>query len=305
VALVVGGSGTADPEPLMGATITSIYSSGISGLTGLPDTNGVYFQAVPGGSYAASQGFMANDVIRQINGITVTSKQSFWTNYVTAAPGSPVSLVLWRDAVIQPFTFTKTTGDEELDETSGTIFNGTGWLVQSNSSCFNSDIHYTKTNGDYFQLTFYGSGIDFLSEMHSDQDMVDVYIDGAYDQTISCYLASGRLYQQAVYSKRGLTPGVHTIKGIKDDSSYMILDAFIVHQPPAVSGAGILPGHNFALAFSGSSGQNYQVLTSTNLLLPLTNWLVLTNGILDTGLMNYTDSTATNVQQYYRIVSPP
>jgi hypothetical protein len=85
----------------------------------------------------------------------------------------------------------------------------------------------------------------------------------------------------------------------------MILDAFIVHQPPALSGASILPGNNFALAFSGSSGQSYEVLTSTNLLSPLTNWLVLTNGVLGTGLMNYTDSTATNVQQFYRIVSPP
>ena len=301
--MVIASSAPADPEPLMGATITSIYSPVVTGLTGLPDTNGVYFPTVPGGSYAASQGFKANDVIRQINGMTVTSKQSFWTNYVLIAPSSPVNIVIWRNATAQVFTFTKTASDEQLDETAGTIFNGSGWQVQSNTSCFNNDIHYTKNNGDYFQLTFNGTGIDFLSEMHSDQDQVDVYIDGVYDETISCYLASGRLYQRSVYSKQGLTPGVHTIQGFKDDSTYMILDAFIVHQPPAFS-SGIMSGHNFGLAFGGSSGQGYELLASSNLLLPLTNWLVLTNGILGTNVINYTDGAATNARRFYRIVSP-
>jgi hypothetical protein len=83
----------------------------------------------------------------------------------------------------------------------------------------------------------------------------------------------------------------------------MILDAYIVHQPPAFS-SGIMSGHNFGLAFGGSSGQGYELLASSNLLLPLTNWLVLTNGILGTNVINYTDGAATNARRFYRIVSP-
>jgi hypothetical protein len=229
ISLLSGSGAAADTESLMGATITSIYSWGIEGLTGLPDANGVYVQTVPGGSYAASQGFMVNDVIRQINGVTVTGKQSFWTNYTTVAPGSPVKLVIWRNAAAKSLNFIKIGGPEQLNETAGTLFNGTGWQVQANPGCYNGDIHFTTNPGDNFQFSFYGTGIQFLSEMYSDEGNVDVYIDGAYDKTISCSNAS-RLYQQVVYSKQNLSPGIHTIKGIMDNANYMILDAFIVYQ---------------------------------------------------------------------------
>ena len=60
----------------------------------------------------------------------------------------------------------------------------------------------------------------------------------------------------------------------------------------------------FSLSFSGSSGQSYRVLASTNLSLPLTNWLTLTNGIFGPGVVNFTDSAATNQQEFYRVRSP-
>jgi autotransporter-associated beta strand protein len=261
------GGATADPEPLMDATITSIYSTEVEGSAGLPDTNGVYFQTVPAGSYAASQGFMANDVIRQINGITVTSKQSFWTNYTVIAPGTSVNLVLWRNATTIPFTFVKMGGSEQLNETAGTSFIGSGWQVQENSSCYNGDIHFTTVNGDNFQFSFYGTGIQFLSEMYSDEGNVDVYIDGAFDKTINCS-NSTRLYQQVVYTKQGLTPGVHTVNGVKDNSSYMLLDAFVVLQSVSAAtnltwrGDGVANNWDIQTTFdwlnSGSSSAFYQ-----------------------------------------------
>jgi len=58
------------------------------------------------------------------------------------------------------------------------------------------------------------------------------------------------------------------------------------------------------LSFSGSSGQSYEVLASTNLSLPLTNWPSLTNGYFGTGAINFTDSAAANLQKFYRIKSP-
>jgi len=58
------------------------------------------------------------------------------------------------------------------------------------------------------------------------------------------------------------------------------------------------------LSFSGSSGQSYEVLASTNLSLPLTNWQSLTNGYFGTGVVDFTDSAATNLLKFYRIKSP-
>jgi autotransporter-associated beta strand protein len=71
-----------------------------------------------------------------------------------------------------------------------------------------------------------------------------------------------------------------------------------------VSGSGPLSGASFPLTFSGPSGVGYQVLTSTNVSLPLASWTVLTTGTFGPGPVTYTDTSATNHQQYYIIKSP-
>ena len=74
--------------------------------------------------------------------------------------------------------------------------------------------------------------------------------------------------------------------------------------PAVVSGFTWAGGHNFLLSFTGANGQSYRILWSTNLLLPLTNWPVLTNGTFGLGSVNYTDNVVTNFQRFYRIASP-
>jgi hypothetical protein len=74
--------------------------------------------------------------------------------------------------------------------------------------------------------------------------------------------------------------------------------------PLAILGSGPLSGTSFPLTFSGPSGQSYQVLTSTNIVLPLASWTVLTTGTFGASPVTYTDTSATNAQQFYRIVSP-
>lgn len=60
----------------------------------------------------------------------------------------------------------------------------------------------------------------------------------------------------------------------------------------------------FGMSFTGVNGQSYRVLTSTNLTLPLTNWLALTNGVFGAGQINFLDIGATNQHQFYRVTSP-
>jgi autotransporter-associated beta strand protein len=63
-------------------------------------------------------------------------------------------------------------------------------------------------------------------------------------------------------------------------------------------------GAGFSLSFTGVSGQSYRVLSSTNLTLPLTNWLTLTNGVFGAAQINFIDAGATNASQFYRVTSP-
>lgn len=96
-----------DSEPLMGATIAGVTDMSIQSVLGSPDQTGVYFEAVPEGSYAAGQGFLKHDAIRVLDGRAVGSKRRFWRIYNALEPGAPVSVTLLRNQHEQPFTFTK------------------------------------------------------------------------------------------------------------------------------------------------------------------------------------------------------
>ena len=97
--------------------------------------------------------------------------------------------------------------------------------------------------------------------------------------------------------------------------SYMVTDGFLTSTgsvqvtvttplPPVLASTATYGGSRFSLSFSGSSGQSYRVLAGTNLFMPLTNWLVLTNGTFGAGVVNFTDNVATNRQKFYRVASP-
>jgi hypothetical protein len=74
--------------------------------------------------------------------------------------------------------------------------------------------------------------------------------------------------------------------------------------PPTLSGFGPWSGGSFPLTFSGPDGQPYTVLTSTNVALPQASWTVLTTGFFGAVPVSFTDTSATNEQQFYRIQSP-
>jgi autotransporter-associated beta strand protein len=86
--------------------------------------------------------------------------------------------------------------------------------------------------------------------------------------------------------------------------------SLLVHYTPPVlvspvwSNYGPWSGSSFPLVFGGPSGQPYEVLTSTDVSLPLANWTQLTSGTFGGALIAYTDTAATNSARFYRIVSP-
>lgn len=87
----------------------------------------------------------------------------------------------------------------------------------------------------------------------------------------------------------------------------MLVDYVRYYAPPVspvLNRAATYCAGAFALSFSGANNQSYRVLASTNLMLPLTNWLVLTNGTFGTSMVSYTDTAATKMQEFYRVTSP-
>lgn len=103
----------------------------------------------------------------------------------------------------------------------------------SNSYSYTSDdylgdVRQTQNNGDYFQFTFTGSGVNYYGPSDSTTGTQDVYIDGTFQQTVNGYYAGNR-YNKVLYSNTGLSYGQHTIKVVKTGGTWMRLDRFGVY----------------------------------------------------------------------------
>lgn len=94
-----------DAEPLMGAFAASVYDPSIQSALGLGDRNGVYLELVPSDSYAASQGFEARDLIREINGVKITDKKSLRGIFDRIPSDEMVPVSVWRNSANQSFSF--------------------------------------------------------------------------------------------------------------------------------------------------------------------------------------------------------
>ncbi len=169
-------------------------------------------------------------------------------------------------------TGTTTTTDAKQDDSSSAVaYVGAGWFTWADSSCFGGSIHATNRPGDYFQYAFTGTGVQWYEVRNSNRGKADVYIDGAYKQTVDAYAAACQ-YNQLLYAISGLVSGSHTIKvvcnGQKNVSSSDVLiglDALAVEAasstpppstPPPASGANNAPvatADAFDIALSGTT----------------------------------------------------
>jgi hypothetical protein len=121
-------------------------------------------------------------------------------------------------------TFFSVNDDDPSISYHGTWSSGSGPYGE-----YRRDTHWTFNNGDSFEYTFYGTGVDYITDKGPSLGKVNVYVGGNLDKTVSCY-SKTQLAQQILYSKRGMAWGTHTIKVVKQDGSAMKLDALKIYQ---------------------------------------------------------------------------
>jgi alpha-L-fucosidase len=113
-------------------------------------------------------------------------------------------------------------GDPEV------TYAGGGWAGRSGrTDALGADIHETSTDGDSFSVAFTGTGIEFLTITAANRGQVEMSIDGVVQQTVDLRSATDQP-SQTVYSKTGLAPGRHVLKGVKKNGTYLSVDAFKV-----------------------------------------------------------------------------
>ncbi|MFJ2042063.1 X2-like carbohydrate binding domain-containing protein [Paenibacillus taichungensis] len=108
---------------------------------------------------------------------------------------------------------------------------------------YNGDVHFTEKDGDYFEYSFTGTGIELLTEKDKDQGDMIVTLDNGAPETVNAYTSGEREVQQVLYSKLDLDNGPHTLKVVKGSGQYMLLDALRVTMeiPPGGQNSTISP----------------------------------------------------------------
>ncbi|GAA1855469.1 PDZ domain-containing protein [Microbacterium koreense] len=226
-------------EQLWGGQIDNITTRAEQSAYAINDSKGVRFVSVPSDSTAAAAGLEPDDLMRAINGEELSEdRNSFWQVYNALPAGEPITLDVRRGSTDVAISLTKPTAPELLNNTSGVIYRtaepatAESWLWRDITSggrgAHLRDIDATQNDGDAWELTFHGTGIDVISQINGDLGDVDIAIDGEPYTTQSFYSPT-RMHQQTVLSVSGLPAGVHTITGTKKTGSYMIVDAFLTH----------------------------------------------------------------------------
>ena len=118
--------------------------------------------------------------------------------------------------------------------------------------------------------------------------------------------AAGGVGQYAIvtFTPTGTTETITLLGNASSQiNALQVRDITGINTPLAI-GSVTFSVRTFNLNFTGPSGQAWQVLASTNLLLPLADWSVLTNGVFGPFSTNFTDLAASNKQEFYQVISP-
>ncbi|MFD2611166.1 X2-like carbohydrate binding domain-containing protein [Paenibacillus gansuensis] len=174
-----------------------------------------------------------------VAGDTVTFKE----DYLFALPegSSPLTFTFsggTAKTIALTIRDTSKGGSYTINDTDSNIAYHGPWNYSYNRNLgdYRDDVHFLEADGEYFEYTFQGTGIEVFTELDPSQGAIDFYMDGDYKMTVNA-VNTGRLTQQAVFSTAGLEAGTHTVKAVKKSGWFMLLDKLRVTLPDLIAPA--------------------------------------------------------------------
>jgi hypothetical protein len=86
-----------------------------------------------------------------------------------------------------------------------------GWSTSSGTGKYQSDDHYSKITGSYWEYTFYGTQVELWGSLASHHGITEVQIDGGSATDVDFYAAT-RLDETLIWTSPILSEGLHTIR---------------------------------------------------------------------------------------------
>lgn len=213
--------------------------------------------------------------------------------------------------------------DQKLTLNTGQVLQGSGTvngslLANSGATVVPGGSNTIGTLTVTGAVTLSGTTLMDLNKTAGTSDQIGGATSIAYGGTLSLNNLAGTLaagdsfqlfsagsYSGAFANISPSTPG----PGLSWDLSALgsgTLKVAATATPPAFTGITV-SGGNVVLAGKNNTGAGgtYHILSSTNVTLPLTNWIILTNGTFDgSGNFSFTNAVGTNRQQFYILRVP-
>jgi len=146
-----------------------------------------------------------------------------------------------------------------LDEAAGYTYDDTNSALDYSGTWTHAGASSGYTSGDYDQteswstqagasmtLDFTGTAVQWIGPKNTNGGIADVYLDGTLAATVDTYSPAGKLFQQVLFSKTGLSAGSHTLEivvtGTQNPASSadtVVIDA--INVPTAAQQADFFP----------------------------------------------------------------
>ncbi|MBB4698494.1 hypothetical protein [Sphaerisporangium siamense] len=109
---------------------------------------------------------------------------------------------------------------------------------------YQGDVHHTTKQGDKATVTFYGTGLQYITERHAAMGKVEVTGTGVTTETVDASVkedkttpvpVDAREFKQVLWQKNDFTYGEHTVTFTNkaENGKYMLVDAFKVSTDPS------------------------------------------------------------------------
>lgn len=145
-----------------------------------------------------------------------------------------------------------------VEQTSPAVWYGGHWFQNMSAQNSGGSVNSAVDSGAWVQLSFNGTGVDWIGYRDEWSGMAQVYVDGTLQSTVDTYSTPSQT-QTKVYSVAGLAAGTHTLKivvmGTQDASSagpWVWVDAFRVTSgvaaAPSVNAGGVVNAASYAAA---------------------------------------------------------